>query len=382
MNWLTAGIHGALNIIAFSILACLRYVTPFLAAITARGTATQYLLAWVKGQADDFFSFSLEMRAWARTICDYLNINAGFIKFTVHLIFSFVIVIGGLLLLTIIFGAAGIAPIALLVDLIVHIQRQQLREPPGDRRSGGTLFLAIVIVMLFAYYLSRGPKVGGRCSSDADCASGLRCFDSKCVRTTVTNPFETVNGVRALMLDVYDYDNDIWLCHSKRECNGRSAFEPAIYTLREIEAFLLMNPSEIVTLILEDHVTSQDGLTKLFDRSDGDDGMNHEACNNRSESPFLYNRTRSLVLVNYFRTVALPWTASTEHSHGLVDVLKICHIAAGNRWANFLAVDFYKRSEGGGVFQATDMLNGRLICGRNDVYACRVRSLSNPSFTF
>lgn len=75
---------------------------------------------------------------------------------------------------------------------------------------------------------------------------------------------------------------------------------------------------------------------------DGDVGMNHEACNNRSESPFLYNRTRSLVLVNYFRTVALPWTASTEHSHGLVDVLKICHIAAGNRWANFLAVDFYK----------------------------------------
>jgi hypothetical protein len=27
---------------------------------------------------------------------------------------------------------------------------------------------------------------------------------------------------------------------------------------------------------------------------------------------------------------------------GLVDVLRACHAAAGDRWANFLAVDYYK----------------------------------------
>jgi hypothetical protein len=54
------------------------------------------------------------------------------------------------------------------------------------------------------------------------------------------------------------------------------------------------------------------------------------------------NRTRSLVLVNYFHTVPLGVTECAEHSMGLVDVLRACHAAAGDRWANFLAVDYYK----------------------------------------
>jgi hypothetical protein len=40
--------------------------------------------------------------------------------------------------------------------------------------------------------------------------------------------------------------------------------EPAIDTMREVEAFLSSNPSEIVTLILEDYVRSERGLPKLF----------------------------------------------------------------------------------------------------------------------
>lgn len=76
------------------------------------------------------------------------------------------------------------------------------------------------------------------------------------------------NGVRALMLDVYDFRDDIWLCHSLGgTCYDLTAFEPAIHTLREVEAFLLRNPSEIVTLILEDHVSSHQGLTKLFNKT-------------------------------------------------------------------------------------------------------------------
>lgn len=75
---------------------------------------------------------------------------------------------------------------------------------------------------------------------------------------------------------------------------------------------------------------------------DGDGGMDSRACYNRSESPALGDRTRSLVLVNYFHTIPLRLTACMEHSLGLLDVLGTCYTAAGNRWANFLAVDYYK----------------------------------------
>ncbi|XP_037475036.1 PI-PLC X domain-containing protein At5g67130-like [Triticum dicoccoides] len=325
-------------------------------------------------------------------------------------------------------------------------------------------------------------RVGDRCFSDANCKSGLSCRkwtgtgcnSKRCVRTIVASPFDTVdnslpfnkyafltthnsfsivtdiplftlynqedsvtgqlnNGVRALMLDVYDFQDDIWLCHSfGGMCLDATAFEPAIGTMREIEAFLVMNPSAVVTLILEDHVKSHRGLSKLFIKTGltkywfpvsrmprngedwprvsdmiklnqrllvftsnpfkessegiayqwnymvenmyGDVGMNSRVCRNRSESAVLSDRTKSLVLVNYFRTRPVQGTACMEHSRGLVEVLHTCHAASGNRWANFLAVDYYKRSNGGGVFQAVDMLNGMLICGHDDVHACGGRT--------
>lgn len=40
--------------------------------------------------------------------------------------------------------------------------------------------------------------------------------------------------------------------------------EPAINTLKEVEAFLTENPSEIVTIIIEDYVHAPKGLTRLF----------------------------------------------------------------------------------------------------------------------
>lgn len=89
-------------------------------------------------------------------------------------------------------------------------------------------------------------------------------------RVTTTNQEDTItqqlhNGVRALMLDTYDFKGAVWLCHSfGGKCRDFTAFEPAIDTLKEIEAFLSSNPSEIVTLILEDYVTTPKGLTKVF----------------------------------------------------------------------------------------------------------------------
>ncbi|KAL4652798.1 hypothetical protein ACB092_01G257400 [Castanea dentata] len=228
------------------------------------------------------------------------------------------------------------------------------------------------------------------CSSNGDCQAGLYCFScplefsgSRCVRSTTTNQFKLL--------------------------------EPAIDTLKEIEAFLSANPTEIVTVILEDYVQAPNGLTKVFtdaglmkywfplknmpkngqdwplvsdmvannqrllvftsirskeESEDGDGGMHAGNCPNRAESSPLNDRTKSLVLVNYFPTIPFKQIACEHNSANLINMLHTCFGAAGNRWANFVAVDFYKRSDGGGAFQALDTLNGKLLCGCDDVHAC------------
>lgn len=40
--------------------------------------------------------------------------------------------------------------------------------------------------------------------------------------------------------------------------------QPAINTLKEVETFLSQNPSEVVTIIIEDYVHTPKGLTNLF----------------------------------------------------------------------------------------------------------------------
>ncbi|KDP24290.1 hypothetical protein JCGZ_25586 [Jatropha curcas] len=332
-------------------------------------------------------------------------------------------------------------------------------------------------------------KLLDKCSSDQDCKDGLYCFfciedfsSSKCVRSsatsqfkllnnslpfnkyafltthnafaidgypihtglprlTVTNQEDTVtqqlnNGVRALMLDTYDFRGDVWLCHSfKGHCYDYTAFGPAIDTLKEIEAFLSANPSEIVTIILEDYVQASNGLTKVFtdaglmkywfpvtkmpkngkdwplvsdmvknnqrllvftsikskeesegiayqwnymvENQYGDGGMHVGSCPNRAESSSLSDKSKSLVLVNYFRTIPMKELTCIDNSGGLINMLHTCYGPAGNRWANFVAVNYYKRSEGGGSFQAVDTLNGKLLCGCDDIHACVLGSSSS-----
>lgn len=326
------------------------------------------------------------------------------------------------------------------------------------------------------------------CSSDGDCEAGLFCSScledlsgSRCIRSSITDQFKLLNnslpfnkyayltthnsyaiegepshtgvpritfnnqedtitrqlnnGVRALMLDTYDFHDDVWLCHSNGgKCYDVTAFEPAIDTMKEIESFLSANPSEIVTLILEDYVEAPNGLTNVFNASGlmkywfplsrmpqngqdwplvsdmvannhrlivftslsskqdtegiayqwnymvenqyGDGGMNAGKCFNRAESSPLNDISKSLVLVNYFPTIPLKVTTCEHNSDELINMLHTCYGSASNRWANFVAVDFYKRSEGGGAFQATDMLNGRLLCGCDDVHVCTAGSTS------
>ncbi|KAK4598872.1 hypothetical protein RGQ29_016067 [Quercus rubra] len=315
----------------------------------------------------------------------------------------------------------------------------------------GNIPLVIISVLLSVTAIIDACSNGGcklleECSSTADCAAGLLCgscptrFDEgRCIRSNFTDQFKLLDGVRALMLDTYDFEDDIWLCHSfEGECNDFTAFSPAIDTLKEVEVFLAANPSEIVTLILEDYVESPNGLTKVFNASGlmkywfpvsnmpqngqdwplvkdmvannrrlivftterkkqesegiayqwnymvenmyGDDGMNSGSCPNRAESATLNDKTKPLVLVNYYKSVPIMKSSCEDNSPELLNMLQTCYGAAGNRWANFVAVDFYKRSDGRGAFQAVDRLNGKLLCGCNDVNECTPGSLTtcNP----
>ncbi|XP_072086847.1 PI-PLC X domain-containing protein At5g67130 isoform X1 [Arachis hypogaea] len=156
--------------------------------------------------------------------------------------------------------------------------------------------------------------------------------------------------------------------------------EPAIGTLKEIEAFLSANPSEIVTLILEDYIHTQNGLKKVFsvvglkkfwfpvtnmprnggnwslvsdmvaknrrlivftsvkskeqsegiayqwnymvENQYGDGGRKTGSCPNRAESSNLDDKSKSLVLVNYFRSVPLKPVTCSDNSASLIDMLQ------------------------------------------------------------
>lgn len=76
--------------------------------------------------------------------------------------------------------------------------------------------------------------------------------------------------------------------------------------------------------------------------TDGDGGMEAGNCSNRAESSPLDDKTKSLVLVNYFRSVPIKLSACVQNSEDLIDMLQTCYGASGNRWANFVAVDYYK----------------------------------------
>ncbi|CAI9101915.1 OLC1v1000077C1 [Oldenlandia corymbosa var. corymbosa] len=347
---------------------------------------------------------------------------------------------------------------------------------------GVALILSLAVLLLFCGSVA-AIKQGDTCVAN-NCDAGLHCetclaigdVRPRCTRTKPTNPFSRVsglpfnryswltthnayarlgersatgsailaptnqqdsitgqlnNGVRGLMLDFYDFENDIWLCHSfGGTCYNFTAFQPAINVLNEVQVFLEANPSEIVTIIIEDYVTSPNGLTKVFNAAGlrkfwfpvsrmpknggewptvddmiqknqrlvvftskssketseqiayqwrytvenqyGKGGMEAGKCPNRGESPAMNTTTRSLIVMNYFPDSPDVTQACKHNSAPLMDMLNTCYEASGKRWPNYIAVDFYKRSDGGGAPQVVDRANGQMICGCPNILSCRV----------
>lgn len=187
-----------------------------------------------------------------------------------------------------------------------------------DRQN---ISLGVILIELLLAVGSNGVCSSGNCHAhdicvkDSDCATGLKCtncssadeMNYRCTRFCVTDPVSQVgglpfnkyswltthnsfaivgeksytgteriadcnqedsvtdqlnNGVRGLMLDMYDFENAVWLCHSNGTCFNVTAFMPAINTLKEIATFLAANPSEIITIFIEDYVKAPKGLTK------------------------------------------------------------------------------------------------------------------------
>nr|CAB3488762.1 unnamed protein product [Digitaria exilis] len=208
------------------------------------------------------------------------------------------------------------------------------------------------------------------------------------------------------MLDAYDFRGDVWFCHSfGGRCLPFTAYVPAIAVLRDLEAFLAANPDEVVTVFLEDYaapgslsnVFNAAGLSRYWfpvERMPTRPGQewpllqdmiarNHRLlglvdgrCPRRAESKPMDSPAQSLVLMNFFTSNPSQSWACGNNSAPLLSRLSTCHRAAANRWPNYIAVDFYMRSTGGGAPLATDVANGRLHCGCDNIAHCKPNSSS------
>ncbi|KAG5522963.1 hypothetical protein RHGRI_034944 [Rhododendron griersonianum] len=251
-------------------------------------------------------------------------------------------------------------------------------------------------------------------------------------RSSPSDPFKIVNGVRALMLNVFDKAEDVWLCQkcNKHDKNPNDK-SPALDLFQEVEEFLTSNPSEVVTLFLEDEVETPNGLAKLFNAAGltkymlplskmprhggdwprvrdmvsanqrlvvfssakikeesegigyqgnfvveyqyGSQGMDPWMCAKRHSLSPLEKKSKSLVLLNYL----LPTRGFSRYGEKIskdlmLNAIRLCRTIDSDNWANFIDVDYDWGINEGPAFQAVDFLNGKLLCGCDDVNSCRL----------
>lgn len=97
---------------------------------------------------------------------------------------------------------------------------------------------------------------------------------------------------------------------------------------------------KLVNIVNNFNISSLDSFVVNF--SDGDYGELTGECSNRRESAPLNDKTKSLVLINHFHSIPIKGMTCEDNSAGLVGMLETCYGTSGNRWANFVAVDFYR----------------------------------------
>lgn len=207
------------------------------------------------------------------------------------------------------------------------------------------------------------------------------------------------DGIRAMMLDTYRWEGDLWLCHGYCDLGA----QPLVEGLGELATFLDSHPDEVVQIIFQDAIAIEDtqsalaesGLApRLYAWADGadptlgqlidaqtnlivglesgasDDAGLHAAWELYADTPYSFSdpaefscvpnrgsEDSALFLVNHWIGNPLPSaeaSADVNAESVLLGRAQACAEERG-RPVNFLGVDFYDQ---GDLFAVVDVLNG------------------------
>lgn len=208
------------------------------------------------------------------------------------------------------------------------------------------------------------------------------------------------DGVRAMMLDTYEWDGGLWLCHGYCELGA----QPLAEGLGELEAYLAAHPREVLVVIFQDGVPVEPSVAALeasgladrvwtWDRAapmptlgaliDADQrlilsaessgpppGWYHHAWDLFTDTPYSFasadefscalNRGQPdnpFLLVNHWISDPLPTQEGAAEVNARGPLLARAEACAAerDRPVNVLAVDFYEQ---GDLFAVVDALNG------------------------
>ncbi len=215
-------------------------------------------------------------------------------------------------------------------------------------------------------------------------------------------PRQLEDGVRGLMLDIYEVKGEVLLCHGG--CSSVFGSIPLVDTLVEIREFLRCHPGEVVSIIFESYATPEltrdafvasgaidyvhaqavdapwptlaemiaadERLVVFTDAGGGAYDWYHDVWAYARETPYEAKTPDDLsctggrgpldgglLIFNNFLTnpLASPDLAEmVNHDPFLIDRINECETEL-DQFANFITVDFY---EIGDLFEAVSMSNG------------------------